>query len=363
MADTPMKLKIHKYARLFPTMPKKAYEALKQDLRANGQRDPILITPDNEIVDGVHRYRALSRMDDREPEYKVINLPDKELLDLVMSKNMHRRHLTDIQKVEVIDKVTQQAKAQGGRPKKGDNCHPSLDDACEKYGVDKRQVQRYRKAKEKAEPEVMTAVSEGKMTVNAAVQASELDADDQKAVAESDNPKAEVKKRRRKKKAEAAADDSTTQHTANAAPVNDVAHDDADVDDDQDTAVTKLLPAPDGVEAEIAVVAVIEQYGMGQVFEVMKTYGDKEQGENTPWNAPVLKLKTEIKSLEQELDEALANLNKAEQSTTSPNSTLHEFKTVVLEEEGIDWRAKEKELWDHGITQQHYVDGKRPDGQ
>jgi len=362
LADTPMKPKIHEVANLFPPMKEADFKELAADICENGQRDPILITPDKNIVDGVHRYRALKEMDGV-PEYKVVDLSDEELLKLVLSKNMHRRHLTASQRAMIL--VEARSMIEGKGRKKADASAEafSQNEVAEEAGAGRSTVQRAVQVKDNGEPELADAVRNGNVEMRTALQALDLDPEDQRAVAESDNPKAEVKKRKRKKKAEAAADDSTTKHTANAAPADDVAHDEADVGEDEDTAVTKLLPAPDGVEAEIAVVAVIEQYGMGQVFEVMKTFGEKEHGENTPWNAPVLKLKTEIESLEQELDQANAKLRRAEQSAAAPDDTLHAFKTAVLEEEGIDWRAKEKELWGQGINQQQYIDGERPDGQ
>jgi ParB-like chromosome segregation protein Spo0J len=354
-----MKLEIHEVANLFPPMKEADFKELAADIRENGQQDLILITPDNKIIDGVHRYKALSGMEVK-PKCKVVYLSDEELLKLVLSKNMHRRHLTASQRAMVAAEIADMR--QGTRTDLAPNEAKSQRDAAEQTRSSRTSVQRAVKVKEKGEQELVEAVKDGRVEVGTAAQALDLDPEDQRAVAKSDNPKAEVKKRRRKKKAEAAADDSTTKHTANAAPADDVAHDEADVGEDEDTAVAKFLPALDGVEVDIAAIAVIKKYGMGQVFEVMKTYGDKEQGENTPWNAPVLKLKTEIKSLKQELDEALANLNKAEQSTTAPDSTLHEFKTVLLEEASIDWRTKSDELFEQRITQRQYVDGKRPDG-
>ena len=115
------------------------------------------------------------------------------------------------------------------------------------------------------------------------------------------------------------------------------------------------------MDVDVAVVAVIQQYGVHDVFEVMKTIGDKELGKNTPWNAQIRKLEAAIISLQQDLDEANAKLSNAKEPPNNPDKTLHEFKDILLKEAGIDFRKRSDELYRLGITQKQYVDEKRPD--
>jgi putative DNA primase/helicase len=157
-------------------------------------------------------------------------------------------------------------------------------------------------------------------------------------------------------------ENNTAETTVDTASVPAAPNQTADEDiGDQDTAVDKILPALGDVDVDAAVVAVIQQYGVHDVFEVMKTTAGKELGKNTPWNVQIRKLEAAIISLQQDLDGANAKLSNAKKPPNNPDKTLHEFKDIILKEAGIDFRKRSDELYRLGITQKQYVDGKRPD--
>lgn len=85
----------HPIASLIPPMSAEEYEALKADIRQNGQQEPIIIY-ENKIIDGRHRYRACVELG--------INPLVREwdgsgsLISLIYSLNVHRRHLTPSQR-------------------------------------------------------------------------------------------------------------------------------------------------------------------------------------------------------------------------------------------------------------------------
>lgn len=81
---------IHDLANLFPEMEPEQFEALKQDIAAHGQREPITLYQ-NQVVDGRHRYRACVELG-KEPITR--NWDGESLVDLVVSANLRRRHLT-----------------------------------------------------------------------------------------------------------------------------------------------------------------------------------------------------------------------------------------------------------------------------
>jgi len=195
-----MKLKIHEVANLFPPIKEADFKKLAADIRENGQREPILITPDYKIVDGVHRYKALSRMK-VEPKYEVVYLSEEELLKLALSKNMFRRHLTASQRAMIAAEFAKLRK--GTRTDLAPNEAKSEREAAELTGSSRTSVQRA--VKVKGVQELVEAVKDGRVDVETAAEAAELDPEDQKEVVNSVNPKTEVKIRKRKKKAEAIA--------------------------------------------------------------------------------------------------------------------------------------------------------------
>lgn len=104
-------LPAHPYAELFPALEGEKFEALKEDIRANGQHEPILVSG-GQLVEGRNRERAC----------RELGIPLKtrewegdegDLLDFVVSANLHRRHLTSSQRAAVAvllkDKFDHQA--------------------------------------------------------------------------------------------------------------------------------------------------------------------------------------------------------------------------------------------------------------
>ncbi len=91
-----MKLTYHPAANLFPLMNGVAFESLCNDIRINGQADPILVRG-SEIIDGRNRYCACMSLQ-IVPRLEEWNGDDEAAARFVMSKNLHRRNLTASQK-------------------------------------------------------------------------------------------------------------------------------------------------------------------------------------------------------------------------------------------------------------------------
>ena len=91
-------LEIHEYANLTPQMNDLEFNALKEDIAVNGQRDPGTLYR-GKIVDGRHRFRALAELGSA--TMKFIKLPSNttlaEIAEVVRSKET-RRHDTLAQK-------------------------------------------------------------------------------------------------------------------------------------------------------------------------------------------------------------------------------------------------------------------------
>lgn len=81
---------VHPAARIFPPMSGEEFTALVADIKAHGQREPIVLH-DGAILDGRNRYRACLQLG-IEPRTMVWD-HDGTPEAYVVSKNLHRRHL------------------------------------------------------------------------------------------------------------------------------------------------------------------------------------------------------------------------------------------------------------------------------
>ena len=90
----------HPVADLFPLMEGTEFSALVNDIREHGLIDPIMLHSDGSILDGRNRYRACLEAG-VDPVYDTWSGNSSEAA-FVISRNIHRRHLTRDQKHELI---------------------------------------------------------------------------------------------------------------------------------------------------------------------------------------------------------------------------------------------------------------------
>jgi len=88
----------HEVANIFPMMSDDEFSALVEDIRLNGQRQPIYVH-DGQIIDGRNRYRACQQLG-IEPDTRVWDGAGS-LVSFVVSLNLQRRHLSSSQKATV----------------------------------------------------------------------------------------------------------------------------------------------------------------------------------------------------------------------------------------------------------------------
>lgn len=94
-------LKDHPISNLFPLMNEQEIILLSMDIKANGQREPIIIL-DDMILDGRNRYRACCCVD---IEPNVVVYRGSNPLNDVISWNLHRRHLNESQRAIIAAKI------------------------------------------------------------------------------------------------------------------------------------------------------------------------------------------------------------------------------------------------------------------
>jgi site-specific DNA-methyltransferase (adenine-specific) len=93
-----MAYEYHEVANIFPMMSADEFSALVEDIRANGQRQPIYLH-EGRIIDGRNRYRACQQLgiDSDTRVWDGVG----SLVSFVVSLNLQRRHLTSSQKATV----------------------------------------------------------------------------------------------------------------------------------------------------------------------------------------------------------------------------------------------------------------------
>jgi DNA modification methylase len=88
-------LKPHPFAELLPMMTSLEWEALLEDIRVNGQREPIVLF-EGKILDGRNRWRAVMKLN-RKPVFTRFKGTEADALAYCYSKAVHR-NMNDSQK-------------------------------------------------------------------------------------------------------------------------------------------------------------------------------------------------------------------------------------------------------------------------
>ncbi len=208
-----MTLPFHPYADLFPLIEGAEFEALVADVRANGVLEAIRIL-DGQILDGRNRYRAGIAAGRIDPdagwhdgigcvEGFVLFRPEDygDPLKWVLSKNLHRRHLSESQRAMIADEL---ATLQPGRPAEWRQPHEvsretkpanlrdstTQADAAELLHVSERSVQTARTVRQSGAPELVEAVKRGDVKVSAAAEVATLPVTEQLEILRSADPRA-----------------------------------------------------------------------------------------------------------------------------------------------------------------------------
>jgi ParB-like chromosome segregation protein Spo0J len=86
---------VHPFLDLFPLMEGEEFQALVDNIREHGLREPILLTADREtIVDGRNRYRAcLESTTDPVFTSLEVDADEARIRDVIIMLNVKRRHL------------------------------------------------------------------------------------------------------------------------------------------------------------------------------------------------------------------------------------------------------------------------------
>lgn len=173
---------VHPAADAFPMMSEEEFQELVEDIKANGLRTPLVFNHNHSIlIDGRNRLRACA---DARVSITYTTLPegytDQQIIDYIVSANVHRRHLTQAQKAMVATalepmyaeaakermlagKKDPSADLREGSPREG----RADEQAAKAVGASGRAVSQAKALKRDA-PDLADKVAAGTMTLNAA---------------------------------------------------------------------------------------------------------------------------------------------------------------------------------------------------
>lgn len=163
---------LHPLCTLFPRLSGAEFEALRDDIKANGLREPITLH-EGMILDGGNRYRACIEAG-VEPQFREFG--GGNLVSFVLSANLHRRHMTSGQQAAIVSSAQDWAKAQthGGRRRAADQGASLHLDSVQKRAAESGASLRTQKMADKVvreRPDLAKQVAQGEKTLPDAIEA------------------------------------------------------------------------------------------------------------------------------------------------------------------------------------------------
>ena len=180
-----MKLQAHRLANHFPMMDAAELDALADDIRKNGLRQPI-VKWQGRVLDGRNRLAACQKAGVK-PRFETFK--GKDPLGFVLSQNLERRHLTPCQRAMLGADLQPQFEAEAkerqrrGKEKLPDpkNAGQARDHVGKRFRVSGRYIQQAKKILA-ADPEVAKRVRNGALKIIEANALLKLPAKDRAAI-------------------------------------------------------------------------------------------------------------------------------------------------------------------------------------
>lgn len=160
----------HPAAELFPMMPPDQYEAFKEDVRKNGFQQDIVLYK-GQILDGRNRYKAAIELGllDELPIAEMDEDTDIDPFQWVISRNLHRRHLSESQRALVAAKLAKLRVGEVGNGRVEVSIDtPTLEKAAEQLQVGRATVARAKAVLANGSQELIEAVERGEVAVSKA---------------------------------------------------------------------------------------------------------------------------------------------------------------------------------------------------
>jgi ParB-like chromosome segregation protein Spo0J len=190
-------LPYHPLAELFPILEGEDFAALVADVKAHGLRSAIVLY-ENKILDGRNRYRACIEAG---VEPRFVTFKGADPLAYVLSKNLHRRHLTESQRAMIAARLADMKQGERTDLEPSANL-PKVDQAsaAEKLNVSTRSVGSAAKVLRTGTKVVADAVASGRVPVSVAAKIADLPSVVQDKIIADPRPDIAIKKAVRAKK-------------------------------------------------------------------------------------------------------------------------------------------------------------------
>lgn len=164
-----MTYELHPLCTLFPRLTGAEFHALRDDIKANGLRHPIVLHA-GMILDGGNRYRACIEAGVK-PEFAEFG--GGNLVSFVLSANLHRRHMSAGQQAAIVASAQDWAKAQsrGGDRRSDQSATLHLDSAAGRAAEAGASLRTQKMADKvaKADPILAKKVAHGEVSLPKAV--------------------------------------------------------------------------------------------------------------------------------------------------------------------------------------------------
>lgn len=174
-------MQYHELANIFPMMSESEISELSRDIAENGQQESIIIYQ-GKILDGRNRYQACQKAG-IQPVYE--DYEGEDPLSFVISLNLRRRHLSESQRAMVAQSVANLGHGER-RAKDVAIATPfsqvSQPEAAEMLNVSRDSVIRAAKVAKSGDESLIEAVEQGKVSVSAASDLTELPKEEQKTI-------------------------------------------------------------------------------------------------------------------------------------------------------------------------------------
>lgn len=165
-------MRVHPVADIFPRMTAAEYAALRDDIKANGQREPIWVF-DGQIIDGRHRAQACEEIG-IEPAVREYDGDESGLVGFVVSLNLHRRHLDESQRALVGKRLSSMSHGGDRRSDQAANLPVvTQSEAARLMNVSERSIRSAGQVLDHGAPELVAAVERGEVSVSAAASVAE----------------------------------------------------------------------------------------------------------------------------------------------------------------------------------------------
>lgn len=195
------KYKVHPVASLFPMMESASFAALKADIQEHGQREDITLWK-GLLIDGRNRLKACLELG-IEPQICEMD-PEFDPVPVIISLNLHRRHLDPSQRAMVAAALANLKRGQvgNGRKVEGQNC-PSTDQASELLSVSPRLTKSAKVVLAGGSKELQNAVKSGEVSVSKAEKLVKRKVPKDQQLAEAKKPRSKPKPKPKPTDAEA----------------------------------------------------------------------------------------------------------------------------------------------------------------